>query len=126
MPIPSCPPEIAALMTVTVLWETFRGFDGHAEPSYGPAIELSCWQEPHGLTSGGGAALRLADGTTVEPQVELFFSGDDPNALRIQLYDRFTPTGVAIVDQSLQAVRVTTLYGPPFDNQNPWLIQVTL
>jgi hypothetical protein len=29
-------------------------------------------------------------------------------------------------EQKLQPVRVNTMYGPPFDNTNPWLIEVAL
>lgn len=129
----SCPPEIFELMTNTVVWESFQGFDGHAEPVYLPAVELTCWQESHGLTGGGLEVFRYADGTQVEPQWDLFFNGDDPLARQIQLYDRFTTDGVASGvyfgtqgNLGLQAVRVNTLQGPPFDNKNPWLIQVTL
>lgn len=123
----SLPPEIMALMTVPVTWEGFLGFDGHAEPSYAPAINLLCWQESHGLTGGGLEAFRNADGTVVEPQYDLYFDGRTKCALQFQMYDRFTPVGAGTLgQQSLQAVRIATFYGPPFDNRNPWIIQVTL
>lgn len=128
MPI-SLPPEIRSLMTQEVVWEAFQGFDGHAEPSYAPARSLTCWQEAHGVSGGAGGmeVFRRADGTTVEPRWDLYFNGDDRDARTIQLYDRFTPGGVTTDDaQRLQCVMVNTLYGPNFDNQNPWLILVTL
>ncbi len=128
MPVPSCPPEIAELMTQTVFWEPFLGFDGHAEPSYGPGIELTCWVESPSITGlGGVAANRAADETTVEPKYALIFNGDDPSARQIQLWDRFTSFNTASEGtHPLQATQVNTLHGPPFDNQNPWLIQVVL
>ena len=116
-------------MTVPVVWESFNGFDGHAEPSYQPAITLFCWQEAFGLmsSSGGLSALRRADGTVVDPLWDLFFAGDDPCVRSFKLYDRFTPGGVGTDSaQNLQALRLNTLYGPPFDNRNPWLVQVTV
>lgn len=123
----SLPREIWELMTIQVTWESFLGFDGHAEPSYAAPVQLTCWQEAHGLTGGGLEAFRLADGTTVEPQWDLYFDGDQTNVQDIQLYDRFTPVGVGSDStQRLQAVRVNTFYGPNWDNTNPWLIQVTL
>lgn len=125
----SLPAEIRELLTTTVQWESFQGFDGHAEPSYAPAIALVCWQEAHGTSSasGGLQVFRRADGTVVEPSWDLYFSGDDPRARQIQVYDRFFPGGIGTDPaQKLQAVRVNTLLGPPFDDRNPWLIQVTL
>src|SRR5260221_12693282 len=108
MPI-SCPPEIKQLMTVLVLWESFQGFDGHAEPSYAPGIELNCWQEAHSLMQTGLEAVRQADMTVSDPDWDLFFSGDDPNARKIKLYDRFTPGGVASdTAMTLQATSVNT------------------
>lgn len=125
MPIPSCPPEISEMMTLTVFWESFLGFDGHAEPIYAPGIDLDCWRESHGLMQGGIEALRVADHTTADPDWDLFFSGDDPNARKIKLYDRLTIGGVADdVGLTLQPSSVNTISGPPFDNQNPWLIVV--
>ncbi len=65
--------------------------------------------------------------TVVEPKWNLLFSGDDPLARQFQLYDRFTSSGTAQgPEQSLQAVRIDTIYGPPFDDRFPWLIIVTL
>lgn len=128
----SLPLEIRELMTTTVQWESFQGFDGHAEPSYAAAIPVSCWQEAHGYGSGGLEVFRKADGTVVEPIYDLYFSGDDQYAKQFQLYDRFliSAVGIPSADQTdpqhLQAVRVDTLLGPPFDNRNPWLIIVTL
>lgn len=123
----SLPRDIWELMTIDITWEAFQGFDGHAEPSYAAPVTLQCWQESHGLVGGGLEVFRAADGTTVEPQWDLYFDGDQTNVQDIQLYDRFTPVGVATVgNQSLQAVRVSTWYGPNWDNTNPWLVLVTL
>ena len=123
MAIASTPPEILALMTTTVGWESFLGFDGHAEPRYAPLIDLRCWQEPHPPGEGGLDVYRRADNTVVEPRWDFYFSGDDPNAKKIRLYDRFSPKFSD--GKSLQAVRVSVLSGPNFDNRNVWLIQVT-
>lgn len=126
MPV-SLPPEIKELMTVPVMWEAFQGFDGHAEPSYAPAIQLFCWEEAAGSMVKGLEVYRRSDGTVVEPVMELYFNGDDPRARKMKLYDRFLPTGVGIdVNQKLQAVRVLTQFGPNFDNRHPWLVVVTL
>lgn len=124
-PTSSLPVEIKELMTVTVTWESFLGFDGHAEPSYAAPVTLSCWQEAHSLMQTGLEAVRQADLTVSDPDWDLFFSGDDPNAQQIKLYDRFTPGGFASsTAMTLQATSVNTIYGPPFDNSNPWLIVV--
>lgn len=132
MPPASLPIEIRELMTTTVSWESFQGFDGHVEPTYAPAIPLTCWQEAHGSSTGGLEVFRRADGTVVEPAYDLYFSGDDQYARQIQLYDRFLVKAVGMIGadtvnpQELQAIRVDTLLGPPFDDRNPWLIIVTL
>ena len=127
MPIPSCPPEIKQLMNTPVTWEGFLGFDGHAEPSYAPAMVLKCFLEEHGMVSGGVEAFRGPDGTVVEPVLDLYFNGDDPNVRNFKMYDRFTPTSIGVDQtQKLQAVFIATFYGPPFDNRNPWVVRITL
>ena len=127
MPPASLPLEIRELMTARVGWEHWLGFDGHAEPTYAPLIPVSCWQEEYSVSQGGMVAMRRADGTVVEPQWHLYFSGDDPNALLFTLYDRFTTSAIGDgPEQVLQPVRVNTVFGPPFDNRHPWLIEVAL
>lgn len=112
------------MMTVPVLWEAFLGFDGHAEPIYAPGIELMCYREGHGMMQGGIEVLRTADQTVADPDYDLFFSGDDPNARQIKLYDRLSVGGVADQSFTIQPQSVNTIIGPPFDNRNPWLIVV--
>ena len=114
-------------MTKTVGWEGFIKFDGHAEPSYNPLITLSCWIEEYSVSQGGMVAMRRADGTVVEPQFHMYFNGDNPYVRTFTLYDRFTTYVVAdTVEQVLQPVRINTMYGPPFDNRNPWMVEVAL
>lgn len=126
MPIPSLPVEIKELMTLQVTWEKFGGFTGKAEPVYSAAVKLGCWLEPFGSQSGGAVAYRKQDGTVVEPRYILLFSGDNPVVRDISLYDLFTLPSVETTDKPLQAVNVLTYAGPPFDNLNPWLIEVIL
>lgn len=128
-PTLSLPRDVFELMTVEVIWEAFQGFDGHVEPSYAAPVSLICWQEAHGVSGGAGGmeVFRHADGTVVEPRWDLYFDGDNSDVRSFQLYDRFTPSGVTSdSEQRLQAVMVNTLYGPNFDNTNPWLVLVTL
>lgn len=127
-PTLSLPRDIFELLSTTVSWERFLGFDGHAEPSYAAPVVLTCWMEPHATAGTAGAeAYRRADGTVVEPVYDLYFDGDDINAQLIELYDRFLVSAVALDSaQKLQATRVETRLGPNFDNTNPWLICVTL
>jgi hypothetical protein len=124
----SLPPEIKELMTVTVTWEKFQGFDEYAQPkAYGPAVELRCWIEPHlSTTASGETVTRTRDGTVVDPDFDLYFDGDDTQAQQIRLWDRFTVGGVGSEGRQLQALAVSPMYGPPFDNRNPWLIVVAL
>lgn len=124
----SLPPEILALMSVTVTWEKFQGFDEYAQPdAYAPAVDLTCWIEPHlASTATGETAVRNREGTIIDPDFDLYFDGDDAQARQIRLWDRFTVGGVGSEGRQLQALAVTPMYGPPFDNRNPWLIVVTL
>ncbi len=123
----STPPEVAELMTATVSWEHATGRDGAGQPTYASPVTLSCWQEEASQGSGGMVITRRADGTLVEPQWHLYFSGDDANARLIGLYDRFTTTAVGQdASQKLQPLRVNTRRGPDFDNAHPWLIEVVL
>ncbi len=127
----SLPPEIAEMMTVEVcFWEKSLGVDGHGQQTYADPVEVDCWVEPAGL--GGGLETNRAplggnvDATDVEPQLEIYFNADNVNVRAFTLDDRFTPGGIASAGQKLQAKRISTLYGPPFDNKNPWLCIVGL
>lgn len=115
-------------MTATVTWEKFVQFDGHAEPAYDAAVSLKAFVEPIGLSMPlGSEAIRKPDGTIADPKYLLLFDGDDANARAFSLYDRFTlPTIVGSSTIALQPLRIATMFGPPFDNQHPWLIVVTL
>ena len=127
MPVPSCPPEIKAMMTVSVLWEQFIGFDGHAEPSYAPGIELKCFREAHSLIQTGNEALRTATNTTATPDYDLYFACDNSYAQEFSLYDRFTVGGVGVDDAvTQQPFAINTVVGPPFDNRYPWMIVVAV
>lgn len=125
MPIPSCPPEIRALMLFLVTWEPFTGFDGHADPAYGLPQQVNCYKEAHGMMQGGLEVTRKADETTADPDWDLFFSGDNPQAQSFTLYDRFT---VPVVGggYTTQPSSINTINGPNFDNRNPWLIVVAV
>ncbi len=127
----SLPAEIAEVMTVhNVLWESNQGIDGYGQQSYADPVEIDCWMEPAGL--GGGLEANRAplggnsDQTDVEPQLELYFNGDDPRVRSFTLDDRFTPGGIGATGQKLKPKRISPLYGPPFDNKNPWLVVVGL
>lgn len=122
-PATALPPDLAELMTVAVAWEKWLGFDGHGEPSYDPPLSLPCWLEEHS-TTGGETAVRRADGTTVAPQFDLYFDGSDTDVQGFALWDRFTLPVVAGSTLSLQALAVSTHFGPPFDNQAPWIVRV--
>lgn len=127
MPVANCPPEIRALMTVSVGWESFIDFDGHGDPSYRPLIQLKCWFEEYSVSQGGMVANRRPDVTVVEPEYHMYFAGDDSRVRTFTLYDRFTTYAVGdSVLQVLQPIRINTMYGPPFDNRNPWMVEVAL
>lgn len=122
----SLPDEIKELMTNQILWESFQGFDGYGQPEYAAGVELTCWIEPQGVgVNTGQTAERKPQETVTDPDFSLYFDGDDPNVRSIRLWDRFTPGGVGSEARTIQATAVETLYGPPFDNLNPWLVVVS-
>jgi hypothetical protein len=123
----SLPPDIKALMTGSITWEPSGALDGYGQWTYASPVTLTCWTEPHiGGLNAGVTAIRKPDGTVVEPQLDVYLDGDDDNARLVKLWDRFTPSGIGTEDAALQAVHVETMYGPNFDNVNPWLIIVML
>lgn len=116
-------------MTTTVAWEAVLadGPDGYGQWAYAAPVDLTCWTEPHGIgVNSGQTAVRKPDGTVVDPDWDYYFDGDDPLARQIKLWDRFTPGGIGNEGKKLQALVVETMYGPPFDNTNPWLVVVSL
>ena len=125
-PATALPPEIHELMTVPVTWEKWTGFDGYGQPSYAAPVTLYCWLEKAGMITGGYEAVRKPDGTSVDAEWDLFFDGSDSRVQGFALWDRFTVPSVGGESRSLQALFLSTNYGPPFDNQAPWLVQVTL
>lgn len=125
-PPTSLPPLLKELMTVEVTWEASTGQDGYGQSGYAAPVTLIGWVEPYGL-AGGVEATRRQDGSIVDIQYELYFTGDDIRARTFTILDRFTlPETVDAQQRPLQPVRVSTLAGPPFDNTNPWLVTVSL
>lgn len=123
----SLPPDIKALMSTQITWEASTGPDGYGQWTYATPVSLTCWTEPHLIGRESGAiAHRKPDGTVVEPILDIYLDGDNPLVRRIKLWDRFTPTGIGNEGVALQALHVETMYGPPFDNRNPWLVIVML
>ncbi len=124
MPVANCPPEARALMTVPVKWEKAIGTDGHGQPTFAPAQTLYCWLEHH--ATGGLESVRKPDGTSVDPEYDLFFAGDDANVRSFTMQDRFTLPVVAGATLTSEPLFVSTLFGPNFDNRYPWLVTVML
>jgi hypothetical protein len=126
-PATALPAEIAELMTVGVTWEHAIGTDGYGQPHFAAPVTLKAWVEEHGMIQGGLDVIRKPDGTMVNPQYDLFFDGDDSRVQSFTLQDRFTlPSIVAGATLTTEPLYLSTKFGPPFDNQAPWLVQVTL
>lgn len=136
-PVNSLPFPIKELMTnVTVLWEQAAGTeaaptrDVYGQPSYAAPVQINCWMEPEGMGMNAGMTDSRATFNqailqqTRRPELSLYFDGDDPNAQQFKMLDRFTPPTTGGADIALMPTVIETLYGPNFDNQNPWLIRV--
>lgn len=126
-PATTLPFDIKELQTVEVTWESFQGMDGHGSPMYASPVTLTGWLEESGMIQGGEEAIRMADMTSTSLHYMLFLAGDDPNARQVTPFDRFTlPEIVGGPTLTTQAQFVNTFFGPNWDNQAPWLIQVSL
>lgn len=126
-PPTALPAQIAELMTVQVTWEASLGQDGHGQSGYAAPVTLTGWVEPYGVLRGGVEVTRRADTTIAEPSYELYFDGDDDRVRGFTILDRFTlPSVVEGASRPLQPLQIETLAAPPFDNEAPWLVQVTL
>ena len=125
-PPTALPPAIAELMTITAAWEKHTGIDGHGQPIYASPVTLNCWLEQSGFVAGGLEAVRRPTNTAVDIEYDLYFNGSDTNVQQFTLLDRFTISPVGIEGRKPQALFLATSFGPPFDNQAPWLVKVTL
>ena len=74
----------------------------------------------------GLEAVRRPTNTAVDIEYDLYFNGSDTNVQQFTLLDRFTISPVGIEGRKPQALFLATSFGPPFDNQAPWLVKVTL
>ena len=130
-PAASLPYSIKELLTNTsVLWEQSGAVDVFGQPSYAPAVEIDCWMEPEGIGSNVGMTNSRANVNqtilqqTRRPELSLYFDGDDSRVRSFKLTDRFTPLTTGGAGVELMPTTIETLYGPPFDNRNPWLVIV--
>jgi hypothetical protein len=131
-PTSSLPLPILELMTnVTVLWEQAGAADVFGQPAYAAPVQINCWMEPEGMGSDVGATDSRADFNqtilqqTRRPELTMYFDGDDLRAQSFTLLDRFTPPTTGLLNIKLMPTTIVTLYGPNFDNFNPWLISVS-
>jgi hypothetical protein len=125
-PATALPPDIAELLTISCQYEKNTGLDGHGQPTYAAPITLQCWCEQSGFVAGGLEAVRRAANTTVDVEFDLYFNGSDANVQGFTVLDRFSIPVVGIEGRKPQALFLATEFGPPFDNQAPWLVKVTL
>jgi hypothetical protein len=131
-PPTSLPAEIAELMwqTTTIGYEQYLSQDGNGGATYMASVDLTCWVEPHGYGDSGMQAKRPALGQTTiladeEPVYDVYFDGDSVVAQVFSMNDRFT-VNVPAGPVGLKPRSIETLYGPNFDNVNPWIIAVHL
>ena len=130
-PTTSLPFAIRELMTnVTVEWEQAGATDDFGQPSYAAPVEINCWMEPEGIGVNAGMTDSRANFNqtilqqTRRPELDMYFDGDDPDAQSFKMTDRFTPPTTAGTGIALMPTIIETLYGPNFDNVNPWTVRV--
>jgi hypothetical protein len=122
--VTSLPPEVAALLTQSCLWEVSSGPDGYGQMQFAPGLTLSCWIEQRSITEGY-EMMRGPDEWPILPSLSLYFNGDDEEPRLFTLNDRFSVYGYPAA-QRLQPASINPFYGPNFDNRNPWLVEVML
>jgi hypothetical protein len=125
-PATALPPDVAELMTVSCQWEKSLGMDGHGQESYAAPVTLNCWVEQAGFVAGGLESVRRPTTVNVDIEYDLYFNGSDPNVQQFTNTDRFTIAQIGILGRKAQALFLETAFGPPFDNQAPWLVKVSL
>ncbi len=125
-PATALPPDIAELLTTTCQWEHTTGMDGHGQPTYASPVTLKCWVEQSGFVAGGLESVRRPPNTAIDIEYDLYFDGSDTNVQQFTNTDRFTIAPIGILGRKIQTLFLETTLGPPFDNQAPWLVKVTL
>ncbi len=128
-PPTSLPAEIAEIMTITTVgYEKSTGVDGYGQSTYAALVDVTCWMENH--IPGGTQAWRApiqgeALVNTTEAQYDLYFDGQNTVAQGFSMEDRFTVPGYP-AGLPVKPDYINTMFGPPFDNTNPWLVIVSL
>jgi hypothetical protein len=118
------------MYNTSCLWEQAGALDVFGQPSYATPLEIDCWMEPEGAGSNAGMQDSRANISrtileqTRRPELSLYFDGDDANVRSFKLTDRFTPPTTAGAGIAMMPTVIETMYGPNFDNLNPWTIRV--
>ena len=125
-PAVSLPPEVAELMTTGITWEAATALDMYGQASFAAGVTLYCFCEPVGLKDTGVDIERGKQDWVINPSFILYFDGDDSRVRSFTSNDRFTFLGYQPYNLKSQPDAITPIYGPNFDNQNPWLVEVTM
>ncbi len=118
----SLDPNIAALLTFDVEWQSKTGHDKYGQDEWSDPVTLKCYP------TFGAMQVQRQDGTVYVSQQALYFDANDANVASFKLGDRFTAVGIA-GGQAQEAVEISPMYspGPSFgEAMAPWLVEVRL
>lgn len=110
-------------MNQTVLWERFTSDNAYGDAVYAAPVSLRCLIDEVGV-HGGVQNRQHSDVTTYDPEVNLYFDGNDTNVQLFSMKDRFTITG----QEGVEVLRsrpdaMGSSIGPQGE---PWLFVVSL
>lgn len=115
-------PNLSALLTKSVSWQSKTGTDKYGQDTWAAAVSLKCYP------SYGSKQVQRRDGTVYESSMSLYFDGNDANVQTFQLGDKFTSPGMA-GGQTQEAVEITPEFSPgPSLNEGmtQWMVEVML
>jgi hypothetical protein len=114
--------NLAALLTVDVVWQSKSGTGGYGEDTWGAPVTLKCYP------TYGVAQVPKADGTVYVSEQALYFDASDSRVATFKLGDRFTAPGIG-GGQAMEAVAITPEYSPGPSlgaAMTPWIVEVRL
>lgn len=115
--------NILSLMNQTVSWERFTSDNAYGDAQYAAPVSLKCFVE--GSYSRGGVVNKQGkDVTTYDPEMNLYFDGNDANVQLFSMKDRFTVSAQEGVE--VLRGRPDSMGTSSGGQGEPWLFVVSL
>lgn len=114
--------NLAALLTVDVLYQAKTGVDKFGQDTWADAVTLKCYP------AFGAQQIQKPDGTVYDSRMGLYFDASNPTVAAFKLGDRFIAPGIA-GGQAQEAQRIEPNYSPGprlGDPMKAWIVEVSL